>query len=200
MNLAQASGILNFLETGTDVTVYFVMAMIATLLFVIRLVFALFIGDAGDSGDFDMDVQHAADLSGDAFQMFSLLSITAFFMGAGWMGFAARNDWGLGGALSLVLSVGVGVLMMLIASGMMFFIRKLSSHPQIDMQSARGQIGRVYMQIPDKGLGQVEVIVSGSKNIYPARSHRGAIDSFTQVLVTDVENDGTLVVELRADI
>ena len=83
MNLAQASGILNFLETGTDVTVYFVMAMIATLLFVIRLVFALFIGDAGDSGDFDMDVQHAADLSGDAFQMFSLLSITAFFMGVG---------------------------------------------------------------------------------------------------------------------
>lgn len=197
--LAIADSWTQFLEKGTDLTVYLTMALIATILFVIRLIFALFFGDGGDAGDFDVDIDSAADISGDAFQMFSLLSITAFFMGAGWMGYAARSDWGLSGGLSLILSLGFGTSMMLIASGLMFGIRKLSSHPEVDLNTAVGEIGRVYMQIPEKGVGKVEVTVSGSKTIHPARSRSGPVESFTSVRIVEVESDGTFVVETRDD-
>lgn len=199
MTLAVIEFLENIIQAGTDNAVYFTMGLIATLIFVIRLALALFIGDSADGGDFDVDLDEAGHISGEAFEIFSLLSITAFFMGAGWMGFAARHDWQLGGGWSLVLALAFGLFMMALASGLMFYVRKLSSHPKVDLQTARGQLGRVYMQIPEHGLGQVEVTVSGSKRIYPARSTSGAIDSFTQVIIADVETDGTLVVEARGD-
>ena len=75
---------------GYDTAVYLIIAVAGTLLFLIRLAFTYFGGGGGDfevDGDFDTD---------GAFTFFSVLSILAFFMGAGWMGLACRLDWGLG--------------------------------------------------------------------------------------------------------
>lgn len=176
---------------GGDAVTYFVMAAVGTLLFLIRLVFALF---GGDGGDFDVDADVGTDAS---FTLFSLLSVLAFVMGTGWMGLACRIDWGLSRPLSAVVSVGFGVVMMLLASGMMYVTRRLNRDVTYDPKTAIGRTARVYMQIPEKGagIGKVQVSVSGRLMTMNAVSTSAALAAFADVKVVDVRDDHTLVVE-----
>ena len=75
MTLAVIEFLENIIQAGTDNAVYFTMGLIATLIFVIRLALALFIGDSADGGDFDVDLDEAGHISGEAFEIFSLLSM-----------------------------------------------------------------------------------------------------------------------------
>jgi len=181
-------------QKGADVVTYTILAGVGTLLFLIRLVLALFFGDGGDGGDFDADVDAGSDA---AFTLFSLLSVMAFIMGAGWMGLAARVDWDLRRAPSALLSVGFGILMMLFASGLMYLARKLNREVQYDVRTAIGKTGRVYLTLParGKGEGQVEISVSGRKKVLRAISSDKEIKAFADVRVVEVRDDETLVVE-----
>lgn len=178
---------------GTDVVVYLVMAIIGTTFFVLRLVFALFIG--GD-GDFDTGVD--ADMASDhAFGVFSLLSVLAFFMGAGWMGLTYRVDWGMGSLGSAASSAGFGFGMMMLASGLMLLTRRPNQAIEYDLETAVGKTARVYMTIPPKGdsRGQVEVDVSGRRKVLEAVSKGDKLAEFSSVKILSVRDDSTLVVE-----
>ena len=176
---------------GTDVVTYAAMALIGTLLFLIRLVAGLF---GGDAGDFDTDFDAATDAS---FTLFSLLSIMAFVMGTGWMGLACRIDFEMGRAPSFFLAAGFGIVMMGLASGLMHLTRKLNRHIEIDPSTAVGATARVYMQLPAKGegKGQVQVSISGRLKTVDAISSGEAIEAFADVRVTEARDDGILVVE-----
>jgi hypothetical protein len=187
------SEILNFSKYG-DASVYFIIGFTATLLFTARLMMALFIGD--DGGDADMD----GGVSGDtdaSFQIFSLLSITAFFMGVGWMGVACRYDWQMGGSISMLISVGFGTFLMFGSAFMMNFIRSLSQEKTWDVTTAKDTVGRVYLTVPahGEGRGQVAVTVSGRRKILEAASTGVSIASHLPVRVVDTCEDGSLVVE-----
>ena len=132
-----------------------------------------------------------------SFTLFSLLSVLAFVMGTGWMGLAARVDWGLGRAPSFLIALGSGFSMMLFASGLMFMTRKLNRNVAYDVGTAVGRTGRVYLTIPTqgKGHGQVEVVVSGRKKILRAQSSGPQIAAFADVKVLEARDDETLIVE-----
>jgi hypothetical protein len=185
-------------DQGSDAVAYMAMALGGTTLFLIRLVMALFGGD--DGGDFGIDdgggFGHGAE-SDAAFSMFSLLSILAFFMGTGWMGLTARFDLDLSSVASGFLAVGVGLVMMLIASGMMFAIQRAGHEVVYDVNSAVGHVGRVYLTIPAKGAGtgQVEVTVSGRRMIVNAVTRGEKIEAFTSVNVVELQDGKTLIVE-----
>ncbi len=178
---------------GTDALVYFVMASVGSVLFLIRLGLALF---ADADSDFDTDIDGAVDTD-VSFTLFSLLSILAFFMGTGWMGLACRVDWGLGAMPSALIASGTGVAMMAFASGLMYGTRRLNKQVVYDPKTAIGKTGRVYMTIPEKGkgTGQVEVTVSGRRKVMRAVSSAAEIEAFTDVTVLDSQDDETLVVE-----
>jgi hypothetical protein len=180
-------------ERGADAVVYAVMALVGTILFLIRLVMALFSGDAGDGAD-DIDVAPDSDAS---FSLFSLLSILAFFMGAGWMGLACRLDWDLGRMVSSLASAGFGFAMMLAAAGLSWTARRLNRDVEYDLGTAVGRTARVYLTIPARGVGhgQVEVSVSGRKKVLRAQSTSSEIAAFQDVRVVEVRDDGTLIVE-----
>jgi hypothetical protein len=174
---------------GYDAVVYLVMALGGTLLFLIRLGFTYF---GGGGGDFDVD----ADFDGDAsFSFLSVLSILGFFMGAGWMGLACRLDWGLGRFASSLIAAGFGFAMMMAASGMSYYARRLDQTIEYDLRTAIGRIGRVYLTIPEKGQGhgQVEVSVSGRKKVIRAVSSGPRFEAFTDVKIVDARDDETLV-------
>ena len=186
--------ILNFSELsklGGDAVTYFIMAAVGTILFLIRLVVGLF---GGDAGDFDADVDAGTDAS---FTLFSLLSVMAFVMGAGWMGLACRIDFGLSRAPSLLIAVGFGTFMMLLASGLMALLRRLNRHIEIDPTTAIGNTARVYIKLPAKGegLGQIQVTISGRLKTVAAISNGKEIATFSDVKVVEARDDGTLVVE-----
>jgi len=174
---------------GYDAVVYLVMALVGTLLFLIRLGFTYF---GGNGGDFDVD----ADFDGDAsFAFLSVLSILGFFMGAGWMGLACRLDWGLGRFASSLIAAGFGFAMMMAASGMSYYARRLNQTIEYDLRTAIGRIGRVYLTIPEKGQGhgQVEVSVSGRKKVVRAVSAGPRFEAFADVKIVDARDDETLV-------
>jgi hypothetical protein len=186
--------ILNFSELsklGGDAVTYFIMAAVGTILFLIRLVVGLF---GGDAGDFDADVDAGTDAS---FTLFSLLSVMAFVMGTGWMGLACRIDFGLSRAPSLLIAVGFGTFMMLLASGLMALLRRLNRHIEIDPTTAIGNTARVYIKLPAKGegLGQIQVTISGRLKTVAAISNGKEIATFSDVKVVEARDDGTLVVE-----
>ncbi len=187
---------------SSDTTLYFVMGSVATLLFLARLIMSLFGGD-GDTGDFDSpgagdgaDVHTHHDDSTGVFKFFSLLSIMAFFMGAGWMGFAARVDWGLSGPVSAILAIGFGTAAMSLAAGLAYAMRRLNKTSKYDPSTCVGSTGQVYLTIPPKGQGegQVKVTFGGNSRILSATSTGPSIAAFQAVKIISVD-DKTLLVE-----
>ena len=178
-------------QYGTDVAVYLVMALVGTVFFVLRLLLASFLGGHGD-----VDPGVDMDISTDAsFGFFSLLSILAFFMGAGWMGLTCRIDWDMGGLASALAAAGFGFGMMLLASGLMYQARKLDQSIEYDLNTAVGRTARVYLTVPEKGQGrgQVEVDVSGRRKVLEAVSTGAKLDQFSSVKVVEIRDDNALV-------
>lgn len=179
---------------GVDVVVYLILALLGTIFFVLRLVIALFFG--GDGGDVDGDLSDVGH--GDStFSMFSLLSILAFFMGAGWMGLTCRINWDLSSMTSAIAAAGFGFVLMAMASGLMALTRSLNQVVEYDLGTAVGHTASVYMSIPAKGQGrgQIKVTVSGRLKMMDAVSNGPRIPEFRSVRVVSVRDDGTFVVE-----
>lgn len=177
------------LEFGVDAVVYAVLALAGTLLFLLRLGMTLLFG----FGETDFDVE---DLDHGGFPLISILSITSFFMGAGWMGLVARVDWGLEPVPASFASGGFGFFCMLLSASLMFGARKLTQDVTYDVKTAIGRTGQVYMAIPAKGegAGQVRVSVSGRSMIVSAVSAGPALEAFQDVTVLESRDDQTLVV------
>ena len=177
---------------GTDVLVYLLMALFGTVFFMLRLLFALFFG-----GDLpDMDSGDIAPASDSSFSFFSLLSVLAFFMGAGWMGLTCRIDWDMSSFAAAASAAGFGFAMMMLASGLMMYARRLDQSIEYDLNSAVGKTGRVYMSVPKQGAGrgQVEVNVSGRRKVLAAVSAGDKLSEFSSVRIDAVRDDGTLIV------
>ncbi|NLX21985.1 MAG: hypothetical protein GXY55_10015 [Phycisphaerae bacterium] len=179
---------------GVDVIIYLFMALVGTLFFLLRLLLSLFLG--ADS-DFDMDVDAVVD-SDVSFSLFSTLSILAFFMGAGWMGLTSRVSWEGGHSGSAFAAVGFGAGMALLASGMMYGVKRMSLHAHYDVNTALGKTARVYLTIPPKGQGRGQIMtnVSGRSKVMFARSEaQEPIAAFAMVRILRVDDDETFVVE-----
>lgn len=177
------------LDFGVDAVVYAVLALAGTLLFLLRLTLTLAFG----FGETDFDVE---DLDHSGFPLISILSLTSFFMGAGWMGLVARVDWGLEPVPASFASGGFGFFCMMLSASLMFGARKLTQDVTYHVDTAVGRTGQVYMSIPAKGegAGQVRVSVSGRSMIVAAVSAGPAFEAFTDITVLDVRDDQTLVV------
>ena len=180
-------------EVFSQNPIYATMALAGTLLFLLKMLLLFFTGDGDLDGDFDGD--HAD--GGDTFSLVSIQSILAFFMGAGWIGLAAKNEWGLTDLQGIAIATVFGFLMMLFSSFITFQIKKFNSVTKVDIQEAVGKIGRAYTRIPVKGegVGQVEITVGNKQQILQASSNGEAINSFEGVKVLKVDDSGNLIVK-----
>lgn len=174
--------------------VFLILAIAGTTLYVGKMIIFLVAGD-GD-GEVDTDINHDID-GGDQFSLVSVQSILAFFMGTGWIGLAAKREWHLNDLNSLLTAVGFGFIMMLFSAFITFKIKRFNSIPKMDLNEAKGKIGRAYTNIPakGKGIGQIEIVLSETKRVLQASSNGDAINSFDSVKVTGVDDAGNLIVE-----
>jgi hypothetical protein len=179
------------ITVGLDAVIYAVMALVGTALFLLRLIMSLLLGL--DNDGFDTDLDHG----GGGFPLISLLSLTSFFMGAGWMGLVARIDWGLSPTPAAFAAAGFGFAMMVLAASLMFGAKKLQQDVTYDLKTAIGKTGQVYMSIPPRGdgAGQVRVSASGRLMTINAISTGPAIEAFKDVTVTEVRDDKTIIVQ-----
>ncbi len=174
---------------GLDGVLYAALALAGTALFALRVLLVT-LGAGGED-----DVAGIDD--GDGMQVVSLLSVTAFMMGSGWMGLTARIDWGLGPTGAALAAAGFGAALMLFASFLLLAMRRLGRQVTYDTATAVGRTGTVYAAIPARGegAGQVRVSVSGRSMVLPAGSTGPAIEAFADVRVVEVRDDDLLLVE-----
>ena len=120
-----------------------------------------------------------------------------FLMGAGWMGLACRLEWELGKVISALIASRFGFSLMAFSSFGLYQMKKLTQSSVYDPRTAIGNLGRVYLTIPEKGegTGQVEINVGGRRSVVTARSSGDKIESFQSVKVLDVADDNVLIVE-----
>ena len=179
-------------------TIYLICAIGGGTVLLLRLVMMIIGLDHGDTPDSGVDLDH--DGSVDApdgnigMKLLSLQSIAGFFtmfglVGLGLLQVKAGPIWSLLGALA------AGLVTAWVTAMIFYQMRRLQSEGTMVIQDAIGQIGSVYLTIPEQGTGVVSVAVKGTLRSLDAMSETGQrIPTGAMVRVTGVTAGKILVV------
>ena len=163
------------------------------------------VGDADGMAGIDTDAHDLAEADGGddllsdstglaTFRLLSVRSIIAFGTLFSWGGaLYLGQDISTGSAiLRATLWGGAG---MLVVALFFWVLPRLTETGTADMNTALGQSGEVYMNIPAGGSGQVKVLVSGAVRFVRARSEDGqAIAAGAPVHIVKIIDGATLLV------
>ena len=166
---------------------YWLVAIIGSLIFSVVMVMA-FAG--GEADDIDGDIEAG-------FQFISFKNLVGFFTIFGWSGIACI-DAGLSAALTIFISVICGLLMMVIMAALYFFISKLSDSGTLNYKNALDAVGEVYLPIgSDRSkMGKVNVSVQGTMRELDALTDSlTPLKTGTIIKVVDVTSNGILIVD-----
>ncbi len=170
---------------------FIVCALIGGGLLLLRLL--LLLTGLGDHAD--VDGVHADSDAG--FQLLSIQGITAFFMMFGLVGFALLRTTSWSAAFASVGAVIAGMGSMFLIQRIFLSMTRLQSSGTLPLDSAIGGEGSVYLSIPAKGTGRVQVTIGGRLREFDAISRNGeSIATGELVRVTGVSGGG-LVVERK---
>jgi hypothetical protein len=182
-------------------TIYLICAIAGGTVLVLRVILMLIGIDHGDvPGDTDIHVDIGHDIHADAaghgggYDFLSIQSIAGFFtlFGLVGMGLLEIHASDIGSLLGALVA---GVFTAWCTGMIFFYMQKLQSEGTLVLTNAIGQTGTVYLTIPEKGSGVVNVTVQGATRTLDAVSENGAtIPTGRIVLVTGITGDSTLVV------
>lgn len=167
---------------------FFGAAVLFSLLLLWQLVMSIVGFDHGDldvgSPDVPHDMAHDVADAAYAFKFVSVRSVMAFFTLFSWAS-ALYLSVGKGASTALLYAFGWGLAGMVAVALLLHAMRKLSESGTRSLDSAVGQSGTVYLDIPEGGVGEVRVIVSGGISVVRARAEGGiALKSGASVTVT----------------
>ena len=128
--------------------------------------------DFGDVHDVDYDAGAEAAESIASFKVLSIRSIISFFTLFTWGG-ALYLNWGYPRQTAITYSVLWGLAGMFSVALIFWGLRKLTKAGTSDLRTCIGKPGTVYLDIPEDGMGEVRVTVSGVVSYVKARSADG---------------------------
>lgn len=142
--------------------VFWIIAIVASLIFIIQTIMA-FVGVGGDAdADFDVDTADTVDDAGFS-GVFSFRNLINFLLGYGWAGVVLYNNiesrfW------LYVVAFAVGCLFVAMFVFMLRQVMKLSHDGSFKLEEAVGIKADVYLRIPAarEGKGKVQFSVKGS--------------------------------------
>lgn len=168
-------------------------AIIASLIFLVQLIFTIIGTDLSDGlgADFDgnLDTVHGP------FQLFSFRNLINFLMGFGWTGVAffhsIQNQMFL-----IILAALVGILFVVIFFVVIKQILKLTEDNTFNINKLIGKTAEVYLRIPEakSGKGKIQVSLNGTNHELLAVTETGEIASGSLVRIIRVE-EKVLIVE-----
>jgi len=177
---------------------FLVCAVVGGLLFLLRLVLAIFAGDGHDLEP-GMEVGDAGDIIGDSDATFRVLSVQGmlgFLLIFGLTGLTMSIQMEASHVVSVGVAFGAGFLTMLLLGWITLSLRGLDRSGNIRLDRAVGAEGTVYLTIPEGGTGQAQVNVQNRLRVIDALSEdKQEIETGTRVKVVRVVGDDTLVVE-----
>jgi len=175
--------------------IYWIIAVIFTVFFLIQLALSFLGGDDLDVPDDTPDADIAAD-GGMPFQFFTLKNLIGFFTIFGWVGIAA-TDSGFPPFISVMLSIVGGLFMMALMASVAYFLSKATADGTMKISRAIGQTGECYLTIPKNRMntGKVQVIVQGSLRTLEAMTNDETdIPNGKLIKVRQVLGDNVLLV------
>jgi len=177
---------------------FFFSAVGGGTLFAIQLALLFF------GGGIDVDIDLDTDLGGDvghagadaSFKVLSLQGITTFVMMFGLVGMAMRNDEQAGATVALLVAVGAASASTWFIGRIFVFFVGLQSTGTLNMKSALGATGQVYLTIgPDKP-GKVTITVGKrSLSLEGISESNETLVTGTPIKVVRVISDTTVCVE-----
>lgn len=172
---------------------FWLVAIPASIIFIIQAIMTFVGADATDGLDADFD----GDLgSTDApFQLFSLRNLINFLLGFSWTGIsfytAIPNK-----ALLVIISITVGIFFVYLFFVIIRNIQRLAEDNSFEITNTLNKTAEVYLTIPEnkQGKGKVMISVNGAFHELEAMTEKEKIQSGTVVKVVRTENN-ILIVE-----
>ncbi len=193
----------SFIKETPDL-VFWATALFGTTLFFLRLCATLIGSTTDDMAEFnhsfadDGEMHHS---STGSFKLFTVHSISGFFMMFGWVGLACIKQLGYSHPTSILIALMAGttamVLTGLIFKGAMLLV---SSGTHFDIKKTVGLVGTVYQRIPNTGQGKIQLVVDGvTREVLAQSLNHCAIDSFKLVKVIKfLDHEIVLVQEINS--
>jgi hypothetical protein len=188
--------------TGIE-KIFVALALPFSILTVIQLVLEL-LGLNTDHGGFDGDASQGIDTFSidhdtggfvDHFTFFSVRNLIYFFMMFGWTGLAcSKGDLPMW--LSIIIAIVAGLLTMIILGWIFFSFNKLNESGNTNITSAVGQVGTVYISVPEKrnGTGVIQLVIQGATQEINAMTDGDKIEANKSVKVTEILNGNIALV------
>lgn len=124
--------------------------------------------DADADADADVDV-HDAHISAAGFRFFTIRGLVAFFCIFGWTGYALSCT-ALGTAPVIIISVGAGLLAMLLIGLMFYAMKHMQQSGNLVYSKAVGSEAEVYIPIPAQRMGKGKVMVAFQERLVEAEA------------------------------
>src|SRR5690554_5918889 len=139
--------------------VYWSIALIASIIFIILIILTFIGGEFDDTGDVDTDIDSD---TGIGFQFLSFKNLVGFFTIFGWSGITCIQE-GLSKGMTLIISILLGLLMMAIMASLFYFLGKLNSSGTLRIENALHEVGEVYLTIGANRsrIGKVHINIQG---------------------------------------
>ncbi len=171
--------------------IFYAIGLISLALLVLQLVLSV-IGAGLENLDLPGTGEHGSGLG-----VLSIRSITAFFVGFGWLGVICLNK-GTSLLVAIIAGFAGGAVLMIGTNLLMVGMMALQSSGTLDFKNAVGEIATVYITIPAARAhaGQVEVLVQGRYITAEAfTNHTESLKPGAKVRVTELIGANTLLVE-----
>lgn len=190
-----------FESLSTSEKIYFIIAVVASILLVIQIVLMLFsLGGTSDM-DFDGDFDGVdGDMDADGgLSFFTIKGMTAFFALGGWCGFAAAM--GLPGNIwaPILIAVATGTVALLGVGFAMRGIARMQCSGNIVKHKLVGQSATVYVSIPESRKGRGKIVLTAQDTyleIDAMTDDEERIPVDTRVKIVEYNEDFALVERL----
>lgn len=183
-----------FLQLDWFSRIYWSIALIGSLVFAITMITTFLGSDTDDFGDVDSDID--AD-TGIGFQFITFKNLVGFFTIFGWSGIACL-DANLAHALTLIISITCGLIMMSIMAAMFYYMNKLNSSGTLNYDNAVNAVGEVYLTVGAQrsSIGKAHVRIQGAlRELEALTDAETELKSGTVIQVKAVTENGILIIE-----
>lgn len=191
--------IFSLLKESPDL-VFWGSALFGTVLFLLRLCATVIGGMTEEFAEFeDLAVEdgHAHHSATGSFKLFTLHSISGFFMMFGWVGLACLKQLNYSHQASMMLAILAGIVTMVLTA-LIFKVALMlvSSGTRFDIKKTVGLVGTVYQRIPHDGQGKIQLVIDGvTREILAQSLDHCTIESFKIVRVIKVLDHETVIVK-----
>lgn len=175
--------------------ILWVITLTASLIFIIQTILT-FIGMDSDGGldlpDGDIDVNTHTEAF--PFQLFTFRNFINFFLGFGWTAISLEGK--THPILAIILSILVGIALVAAVMYIFYLMSKMEQSGNIEITSAIGCKGNVYLTIPGKrtGEGKVQISIQGAIREFDAMTDGEILHNGTPIQVMDILNENMLLV------